>query len=378
MKPISLYIHIPFCEKKCYYCDFNSYGGKKHLIEPYLEALIKEIDFYEDELKGYEVKTIFIGGGTPSLLTGLQMDTLMNHLIKKVKIGKNSEVTMEMNPGTLSLENIKGYYQSGINRLSIGLQATQNHHLKSLGRIHSYEDFLKNLQDAQGVGFNNINVDLMFALPEQTMIQWQQSLKEITSLGIQHISTYSLIWEEDTLFLQWQQEGKLKELGEDLELEMYHESIHFLKEKGYQHYEISNFAKGGYESQHNLTYWHYGNYLGFGAGAHSYLSPKRHHNEGEITTYINEIKNNKLPIVENIINSREDEISESMFLGLRLMEGVKLKSFQERFGRSPLTIYKSQFEKLMRQGLIVIDQESVRLTPKGIDLSNLVFQEMLL
>ncbi|MBM7614666.1 radical SAM family heme chaperone HemW [Alkaliphilus hydrothermalis] len=378
MKPISIYIHIPFCERKCFYCDFNSYGGKKELIQPYLEALLREIDLYEEELRNYEVKTIFFGGGTPSLLTGEQMTSLMNRLIKRFHIGKNPEITMEMNPGTVTYDQLKKYYNAGVNRLSIGLQACQDHLLEKLGRIHNYQQFLQNLKAAQEVGFDNINVDLMFALPGQKIEDWKVSLREITNLGIQHISAYSLIWEEDTPFYDWNVEGKLKELDEELELNMYHEAINFLQQEGYQHYEISNFSKPGYQCQHNLTYWHNQSYLGLGAGAHSYRLSKRYNNEGDVSTYIKILSEGKLPIVDIINNSREDEISETMFLGLRLMEGILIKDFQERFGVSPLEIYGGVFEKLIKEGLITIDDKRIQLTATGIDLSNLVFQEMLL
>ncbi len=348
------------------------------MIEPYLKALLKEIDLYSEKLKEYHIKSIFIGGGTPSILTGKQLTTLLESVIKTFHIGKNPEITMEMNPGTVTLEKLQQYYKAGINRLSIGLQACQNHLLKKLGRIHSYEDFQKNLQDAQKVGFNNINVDLMFALPGQRMEDWKQSLEIVTKLGIQHISSYSLIWEEETLFHQWNEEGKMKELDEELELEMYHEAIEYLKEQGYHHYEISNFAKTGYQCEHNLTYWHNQHYVGLGAGAHSYLSQKRYNNEGEIVSYINALEVGRLAVKETIQNSREDEISETMFLGLRLTNGIAIKDFKERFGISPMEIYKEQFTKLTKQNLVIINDERIQLTPKGIDLSNLVFQEMLL
>ncbi|SCX94842.1 radical SAM family heme chaperone HemW [Alkaliphilus peptidifermentans] len=378
MIPIGLYIHIPFCERKCYYCDFNSYSGENTKIQAYLEALLKEIAFYKDELKGHNIKTIFIGGGTPSLMDGRQVDELMNNIYRNYSLDNRAEITIESNPGTLNIDKLQEYRKAGVNRLSVGLQACQDHLLKKLGRIHNYKEFINNIEIAKKVGFSNINVDLMFGLPGQTLDEWKLSLDEIVNLDIPHISAYSLIWEEGTPFYKAYQEQQLMPLEEELELKMFHFTMEYLKENKYHHYEISNYAKRNFECQHNHIYWKNQFYLGLGAGGHSYLQNRRFYNEGSIDGYLRMIKEGRAPVEENIKLTRKDEISETMFLGLRLMEGISIETFSNRFGESPFSIYGDKLEKLKRQELITYNQEKIQLTPKGIDLANLVFTEMLL
>ncbi len=378
MNSIALYIHIPFCEKKCFYCDFNSYSGKKYLIEDYIKALKKEITLYKSSLAEYTVGTIFFGGGTPSILSGKQMSEIMNILNKSFIVEDNAEISMESNPGTLDYNNLKQYYDNGINRLSIGLQACQNHLLKTLGRIHDFEEYTKNIKDARKVGFTNINTDLMFSLPSQSKKDWKESLRKMVDLNIPHISAYSLIVEEDTPFHNWVEDKKVILPNEDTEINMYHYAIRYLKEKGYKHYEISNFSKPGFECKHNLIYWENKPYIGFGAGAHSYFNKKRFNNVEEVEKYISLLKNDKLPVENKIDILVKDEISEFMFLGLRLINGISIDEFKERFNISPFEIYKEQFNKLKEQGLVVWDKHYIKLTSKGIDFSNIVFQEMLL
>ncbi|AOY77571.1 radical SAM family heme chaperone HemW [Clostridium formicaceticum] len=378
MEPLSIYIHIPFCQKKCYYCDFPSYSGKEDFIEDYVKALKKEILLYAEEAAAYEIKTVFIGGGTPSVLQGKHLEKITSTLYKCYKLSREVEFSIEANPGLLNLEKLKSYYHSGINRLSMGLQACQNHLLEGLGRIHRYEDFEKNLEDARKVGFSNINVDLMFSLPNQSIKNWQDSLKKVVDLEIPHISAYSLIIEEDTLFETWLEEGKIYKPQEEVELQMYHDAINYLKSRGYLHYEISNFAKPNYPCNHNITYWKNQQYLGFGAAAHSYFKQERFHNYQEIEGYIKRIGEKKKPVATRNLLSRRDEISETMFLGLRMIEGVTVRDFEARFRQTPLQIYGKTLEKLKKQQLITYNDDFVKLTPKGIDLANLVFQEMLL
>ncbi|MDI9475464.1 MAG: radical SAM family heme chaperone HemW [Natronincolaceae bacterium] len=378
MGTIALYIHIPFCQKKCNYCDFNSYSGKQHLIRDYIEALKKEIRMNKNVLDSNKISTIFFGGGTPSILEGDQIVIIMDTITKYCDIEENAEVSIEANPGTLSHDKLAKYYDSGINRLSIGLQACQNDLLKTLGRIHSFEDYLENLKEAREIGFSNINTDLMFSLPGQSKEDLEECLERVVSLNIPHISAYSLIIEEGTLFGDWVDNKTIILPDEEIQLEMYHSTIRYLKEKNYIHYEISNFAKPGFQCRHNMTYWHNEPYLGLGAGSHSYLNKKRFNNVNDIEKYIYLVKNERTPVENEIDVSDKDEIGETMFLGLRLIEGISVKKFIERFNASPFEIYREQIEKFSAQGLLEYDKANIRLTQRGIDLSNVVFREMLL
>lgn len=347
-------------------------------MEGYVSALKKEIQLYANEAQDYKVETLFIGGGTPSILQGYQIQEIMDYIGEYYNLSKTVEISIESNPGLLDIEKLKTYYNSGINRLSIGLQACQDNLLKALGRIHTYQDFIKNLQDARQVGFTNINADLMFGLPQQKIEDWRRSLESIVELEIPHISTYSLIIEEDTLFYQWEKTGKIHRLPEELELQMYHETINYLRDKGYIHYEISNFAKPGHQCKHNKTYWKNQSYLGLGSAAHSYFRKERFSNFIDIENYIQYINSNRKPVDTRTTPSIKDEISETMFLGLRMMEGISIQAFKKRFNQSPFDIYKNTFQQLRRKKLIFWDDHQIRLTEKGIDLANLVFQEMLL
>lgn len=378
MNSIALYIHIPFCEKKCHYCDFNSYSGKNHLVDDYIKALKKEMQQYGEIIKGHSVATVFFGGGTPSILTGEQMAEIMETLRRYYTLEEQAEISMEANPGTLNFHKLKAYYESGINRLSMGLQSCQNHLLKTLGRIHSFEEYVKNLEDARKAGFTNINTDLMFSLPGQTERDWQESLEKIVSLGIPHISAYSLIVEEGTPFFSWVENKKIILPDEEVDMNMYHYTIEYLKSKGYHHYEISNYAKNGFECKHNITYWHNEHYIGLGAGAHSYFDQKRFNNFADIDKYIHLLGEGSSPVEEEILVSKNDEIAETMFLGLRMMEGISIDGFFKRFHTTPLAIYEDTLEKLRKQGLIQWDEKGIWLTSKGIDLSNVVFEKMLL
>ncbi len=378
MKPLGLYIHIPFCQRKCYYCDFNSFSGKEQLIEAYMSALTQELGLYAGSLRDYEVQSVFIGGGTPSLVSGDLIALFLETTKNKLTVAEEAEITIEVNPGTLTASKLKIYHECGVNRLSFGLQACQDHLLRALGRIHNYKDFLKNLTLAREIGFSNINVDLMFALPNQQSQEWRESLEAMVKLEIPHISAYSLIWEEGTPFADWQHSGRLAPLDEELELDMYHGAIQYLKEAGYEHYEISNFARPSHRCLHNQIYWRNQPYLGLGAGSHSYLNGKRFSNALEIEGYLKYIKEGRRPVIESIDISFKDEISETMFLGLRMMEGISIEAFQRRFGISPITLYGDTLKALKDQGLVEINSKRLYLTAKGIDLSNQVFQKLLL
>ena len=276
---LGLYVHIPFCAKKCFYCDFNSYEiTRKDEKSIYIKNLIKEMEFYKEEIVGKDIDTIFIGGGTPSILNENEIKFLFNDIKNNFNIKKNAEITMECNPGTLTLEKLRVMKECGVNRLSIGLQAVQNHHLNYIGRIHTYEEFEKNYNQAKEVGFENINIDLMYALPNQSREDWMESLEKVVKLNPTHISAYSLILEEDTELFNMYERKEFKLLDEDTDIEMYEYTINYLKSNGYNQYEISNYAKEGYECKHNILYWKCKNYVGLGASASGFLNGARYSN----------------------------------------------------------------------------------------------------
>jgi len=374
MREIGLYIHIPFCKRKCYYCDFNSYAGYDYLFDDYIRALLIEIE--SNSTKDYNVVSVYIGGGTPNLLPPSYIEKILKSVFKNYKILDGCEITIEMNPGFITEEKLKIYKDNGINRVSIGLQAFQNRLLKYIGRIHTVEEFFGNYELVKKF-FDNINIDLMYALPTQTFKEWQETLKEVVKLQPTHVSTYSLILEPNTSFYRLYEKGQLPIVDEEEELKMYHWGIEFLKEKGYHHYEISNFALPTFECRHNILYWECKNYLGFGAGAHSYMADVRYSNIENIKDYIKSILERKSAVKEKIKLTKQDRMAEFMFLGMRMTKGVCDKDFKKRFGISLFEIYKKVIQKYLKEGLIEIDNECVKLTERGIDVSNVIFEEFL-
>lgn len=372
MKDLGIYIHIPFCKRKCAYCDFISFSGKAKLIEKYVEALKREINKCEIKKEDYIVKTIYFGGGTPSFIESKYIVEILEAIKEKFNIPKTAEITIEINPGTITEKKLKDYYEVGINRISFGLQSTNSWLLKLVGRIHSYSSFLEGYNLARKVGFKNINVDLMIGLPVQTLEDVQKDLSRIIELNPEHISVYSLIVEEGTRI---EEKIKNKELylpSEKLERRMYWEVKKELEEAKYIHYEISNFAKKGYESKHNLSCWNQEEYLGFGLAAHSYFNNVRYSNTDDFDEYFDWPENSK------IIHERqttEDKQKEFMLLGLRKIEGVKISDFKNKFIENPIYLYRESLNKLVTQGLIKIDIDSIKLTDRGIDLANLVWEE---
>lgn len=372
MKDLGIYIHIPFCKRKCAYCDFISFSGKAKLIEKYVEALKREINKCEIKKEDYIVKTIYFGGGTPSFIESKYIVEILEAIKEKFNIPKTAEITIEINPGTITEEKLKDYYEVGINRISFGLQSTNSWLLKLVGRIHSYSSFLEGYNLARKVGFKNINVDLMIGLPVQTLEDVQKDLSRIIELNPEHISVYSLIVEEGTRI---EEKIKNKELylpSEKLERRMYWEVKKELEEAEYIHYEISNFAKKGYESKHNLSCWNQEEYLGFGLAAHSYFNNVRYSNTDDFNEYFDWPENSKI-IHEK--QTQEDKQKEFMLLGLRKIEGVKISDFKNKFIENPIYLYRESLNKLVTQGLIKIDIDSIKLTDRGIDLANLVWEE---
>jgi oxygen-independent coproporphyrinogen III oxidase len=363
----SLYIHIPFCQRKCLYCDFNSFTDLD-LQDSYIDSLLMELN----NINQNRFETIFVGGGTPTILSVKNLEKLLTILSKFTA----SEYTIECNPGTLSTDKLSIMKDYGVNRLSIGLQAWQDNLLLSLGRIHNLKDFLTNYDLIRKYNFENINIDLMFGIPKQTFDNWSITLQEVIKLKPEHISSYSLILEEGTNFYKMYTEGKLSIIEEDTEAEMYSHTINLLNKNGYEHYEISNFSKPGYECRHNLTYWQDEEYYGAGAGAHSYINNVRYSNYRGIEEYIMNSKKESPIEIKTIINSN-DEMSEFMFLGLRLIKGIEKKRFEKRFGVDIYTIYEHQIKELIQNKLLIDDGPNLKLTFRGIEISNTVFVKFL-
>ena len=376
-KTIGLYIHIPFCRQKCLYCDFPSWAGKEGQMQEYVDALTKEIENRGKEYPDRKVVSVFFGGGTPTTLSVPMLEQLMQAVSANWDIAEDAEITTEANPGTLDREMASALKKMGFNRLSMGVQAWQNRLLKSLGRIHSIEVFQENFRAVREAGFENVNTDLMFALPKQTMEDWQETVKNIVSLEPEHISVYSLILEEGTPFFDRYEKGELEPVTEDLDREMYHWAVEYLAEKGYEQYEISNFAKKDRQSRHNRIYWLAEEYLGMGLGSHSFMDGERFHNIYDLQEYISADGDISLLKEDVEIISEEDALAEFMFLGLRLTEGVSFERFRERFGKEMKNIYGSQIETLVQDGLLKEDETGIRLTKKGVDLSNIVFEKFL-
>ncbi len=376
-KRIGLYVHIPYCRQKCSYCDFNSYASMEGTVPEYFNALNNEISSYSDMLQGFTVKTVFMGGGTPSYVDSKYMHQLMSSLNRHMNIEGDAEISIETNPGTLTEKKLSVYRKAGINRLSIGLQAWQNSLLKYLGRIHNIEDFITNYKLALKAGFNNINVDLIFGIPGQSIKDWTDTIDNISQLDITHLSCYSLKIEEGTPFGLQLEKGKLKAVEDELDREMYWLAIEKLRNNGFKQYEISNFAREGYECRHNLVYWNAEEYVGFGAGAHSYFNKKRFNNVGDIHRYSSLINNNESTIENVQAIDEQDSMSEYMILRLRLVEGVLSKDFEQRFGVALSTKYSKQIERLVSSGLADFNGNKLRLTQKGLDLANQAFVEFI-
>lgn len=391
---LSLYIHIPFCVRKCGYCDFLSAPADEKARDRYVQALLMEIERYQGtETADRKIKTLYIGGGTPSILSVDQLDCIMQKIKYTFNFCDDIEASMEMNPGTASKEKCRALYQMGINRLSIGLQSTNDMELKTLGRIHSYEDFINTYTWCREAGFQNINVDLMAALPYQTVESYTTGLRKIIRLAPEHISAYSLILEEGTPFYQKYNSGCYPLPDEEQECLMYRETEQILAQAGYERYEISNYAKKGYACRHNLVYWQGGDYLGLGLGSSSYMDGVRFHNTTDFNTYVNQ---------GTYVEDREElsvqaKMEEFMFLGLRVMAGVSGTEFEKRFGKTMEDVYGDVLRKHEEEGLLQIERkedrkeaaaaepakgktniEKVMLTTNGVDVSNYVFADFLL
>ncbi len=377
MRPLELYIHIPFCVKKCLYCDFLSGVCDEAQREAYLEALLTELGGRGEQCREYTVTSVFIGGGTPSILAGEQMERLMDAVRTGFRLAADAEISAEVNPGTLDEGKLAAWHRAGINRLSIGLQSAENGELAAIGRIHSWEQFADTYARARREGFRNVNVDIMSALPGQNAESYRRTLEKVLALNPppEHISAYSLIVEEGTPFYEMLKRGELELPDEDTDRELYHMTKEILGKKGYKRYEISNYAKPGYECRHNLGYWRRTDYVGFGVGAASLFQGARFHNEEQLQQYIEQPLGCRTEV--SVLN-REEQMEEFMFLGLRLTAGVMEEEFMRQFGVGLRELYGEVIEKNRADGLLDWNSGRLFLTEKGLDVSNYVMAQFLL
>ena len=382
---LGIYIHIPFCVKKCDYCDFISYPNCYDMQEKYVEKLIEEIEENKEILKNNFISTIYIGGGTPSSIKPELIQKIINKIYEIANISieeEKTEITIEVNPGTTNKNNLQMYRNCGINRLSIGLQSTDDIILKEIGRIHNYEQFLDTYNWAKEAGFKNINVDLMLGLPRQDIKILKSSLENIVNLKPMpnHISVYSLIVEEGTQIEKRLNNGELELPDDEEERRQYHYTKNFLELNGYKHYEISNFAKPGYESKHNMNCWEQKQYVGFGVAAHSYVNGFRYANTSNLKEYLNVNYNEKgfktIKTIEETQNKLDME-KEFMMLGLRKLDGVSISKFEQKFIENPIYLFRNELQKLVEEDLLEVDLDDIKLTKKGLDLANLVWEEFI-
>ena len=376
-----IYIHIPFCKQKCFYCDFASTAKKvdETLYEQYINALCQEITMYQALFPDICIDTIYFGGGTPSILPPNLIIRALNTVKANFALNSDIEITLEANPGTVDEQKLQYLYQNGINRLSFGVQAVQDDLLQKIGRIHTIKEADMAIEVAQKIGFKNISVDLMYGLPGQTLEMLKEAVSWAVNKNIQHISIYGLQIEENTVFGRLYDQGKLILPSEDESEMMYDYLTEQLPKYNYNRYEISNFAKEGYNSKHNIDCWNQKEYIGFGAGASSYENNVRYSNTDCIEEYIKNIENNE-ETKNVIVEEKQDEnskMSEYMILGIRKIEGVNIKEFTQTFGKSPIHIFNKELKKLVKEGLISVSLNNIKLTKKGLDLANIVWEEFI-
>ena len=372
-KPTSAYVHIPFCTQICYYCDFSKVFIKNQPVGSYLEHLIEEYDSYDIK----KLRTLYIGGGTPTALSAPQLAFLLEKLSDKLDLSYLEELTIEANPGDLDQEKIAVLKDSPVNRVSLGVQTFNDRMLKQIGRSHSEKDIYENIANLKKAGFDNISIDLIYALPKQTMEDVKINVAKAIALDIPHMSLYSLILENHTVFMNRMRRGKLPLPKEDLEAEMFEYIIAELEKAGFEHYEISNFSKPGFESRHNLMYWDNAEYYGIGAGASGYVNGVRYKNHGPIRHYLQAVEAGNARVQEEMLTLNE-KMEEEMFLGLRKKSGVSKKRFEEKFGLSFEDQYGAVVSELTEQGLLVPDRDIVRMTKQGLFLGDTVAEKFIL
>jgi len=372
-KPTSAYVHIPFCTQICYYCDFSKVFIKNQPVDSYLKHLLEEFRSYDIQ----KLRTLYIGGGTPTALSAPQLEVLLDGLTKNLDLSALEELTIEANPGDLDADKIAVLKQSPVNRVSLGVQTFDNKMLKKIGRSHLEKDIYENIDRLKLAGFDNISIDLIYALPGQTMAQVKDNVAKAISLDIPHMSLYSLILENHTVFMNRMRRGKLPLPKEELEAEMFEYIIAELERAGFEHYEISNLPKPGFESRHNLMYWDNAEYYGIGAGASGYVDGIRYKNHGPIRHYLNAVETGDARITEEHLTQKE-QMEEEMFLGLRKKSGVSMARFEEKFGRSFDGLYGEIIRDLVQQGLMQIDGDRVRMTKRGLFLGDTVAERFIL
>ncbi len=375
---ISAYIHIPFCEHICYYCDFNKVFLEGQPVDEYIEALLKEIELTLLRQPINEAETIYIGGGTPTSLSANQLDRLLSGVHELLPTHTTKEFTVEANPGDLSEEKMLVLKNHQVNRLSMGVQTFDNRLLKKIGRKHTAEDVYSTIQLLEKHDFQNVTIDLIYALPGQSIESFRDTLTRAIDLGLPHYAMYSLILENKTMFMNWVRQGRMVLPSQEAETQMFDEAIAAMTKAGLNQYEISNFARPGYESLHNLVYWNNEHYFGFGAGASGYLGQTRYKNKGPIQHYLKPLQENQLPIHETEELTTSNQMEEELFLGLRKKAGISKIRFAEKFGKSFQEIYGSTSEQLIQKGWLASQGDRVFLTKAGMFIGNEVFEAFLL
>ncbi|MBC1719911.1 radical SAM family heme chaperone HemW [Listeria seeligeri] len=373
----AVYIHIPFCEHICYYCDFNKVFLEGQPVDEYVDLLIKEMQITAANKQMEPIDTVFVGGGTPTTLNEAQIAKLCTAIQEIFPMKEEVEFSFEANPGDLSVAKVQTMKGYGVNRISMGVQSFNNDLLKKIGRIHTVKDVYQSVENMRTVGFENVSIDLIFSLPGQTEADFQDTLNQALALDLPHYSAYSLIIEPKTIFYNLMQKGKLFLPGQDAEANMYDLLLVEMEKYGRKQYEISNFAKEGFESKHNITYWSNEHYYGFGAGAHGYIGNTRYSNFGPIKKYMEPLQENKLPVFQQKELTLKEKMEEEMFLGLRKVSGVSKAGFQRKFGQDLDATFQNAIQKTMAKGWLENNEENVALTRNGRFLGNNVFQEFL-
>ncbi|UUX34620.1 radical SAM family heme chaperone HemW [Fundicoccus culcitae] len=370
------YIHIPFCKKICHYCAFNKYFYDGQPVDRYLIGLNNEMRLYEIN-KSQPLDTIYVGGGTPSCLNMEELDILLNSIHQHLPLDEKTEFTFEINPGELSLEKCALLYDAGVNRISMGVQTFNDSLLRKIGRNHRQQHIYQSIEWLRQVGFTNISIDLIFRLPGQTIEDFDESLDKALDLDLPHYSLYSLIIENQTVFQQLMREGKLPLPSEDVDADMFELAIKRLEENAIHQYEVSNFAKEGYQSRHNIKYWQYKPYYGFGAGAHGFVDETRYYNHGPVHHYLNKTEQDEKPIINTTPLSQNEQMEEYLFLALRTNQGFRLSAFQVKFKVSALDLFGDFFDLQNQRGLLMIDADRVFLTQRGLFLADTVFRDLI-
>ena len=366
-QPLGLYIHIPYCIHKCGYCDFNSHPIKQDEMDHYIDALVAEMKHYAKTYSNTNIiRTIFLGGGTPTTLTVYQLERILKECVSEFTVASNAEITIEANPATIDIEQLKSIRQTGYNRISIGVQSFDKTELKLLDRAHGPEEIHSTVDRARKAGFDNLSLDLMFAVPNQSLSSWESNLNKALEKNPEHLSTYNLTIEQGTAFSKLQSNGKLIMPDDDHQLELYKRTIERLTKKGFHHYEISNFARRGKECKHNITYWENKNTLGLGAGASSYMNGTRFKNINLPAHYIRQVKEKKIAVEHSETLELRQAMGETIMLGLRLLQGISIPQFEKRFQISFINLFRNIISALKEKELVIIEKDYLRLSQKGL------------